>query len=362
MALKISIGILAYNEEATIAETLQSLSQQTLLTSTDSNIQLELIIVPNGCTDKTATVARVSLEELLQPLTFSKIHYQICEIEQLGKSNAWNTYVHEFSATDADYLILMDADIQFINSQTLSLLVSTLEATPQAVVSVDAPIKDVALKSKKNLIEWLSVAVSKQSDMTQNWVPAICGQLYCGRASALRQIWMPIGLTVEDGFLRAMIATDGFTQSETPQHPVQRIVYARGASHIFEAYLKVSQLLKHERRQIVGNVVNAFLFGYLWANCGVTQQAGELIRRNNDRDPEWLKTMFQNTVAQQKGWMIPKAFVFRRFGLLQHRPLVKRILGWPIACIAFGVDLWVCWQANQVLKSGEAFGYWTERS
>jgi glycosyltransferase involved in cell wall biosynthesis len=357
--LNISIGILAYNEAVTITETLQSLSQQTLFTNESLDLNLEIVVVPNGCTDDTASVSQKSLEELSQHAVSPKVSCKVCAVEQPGKSNAWNRYVHEFSDPAADYLILMDADIQFLNPNTLQLLVKALEAAPQAIASVDTPLKDVALKPNKSLIEWLSTAVSKQADYSGDRVPAICGQLYCARAHQLREIWMPIGLTVEDGFLRAVLATDGFTNSE---QTIPRIVHAKDAFHVFEAYIGISHLLRHERRQVVGNTVNAILFGYLWANCHAGQTAGALIQRNNQQDPDWLKNLFQDAIAKSGSWIVPKDFVFRRFNLLQNLPLFKKILRLPIALIAFFVDLWVCWQANQILRSGGGLGYWTNRS
>jgi hypothetical protein len=170
---------------------------------------------------------------------------------------------------------------------------------------------------------------------------------------------MPIGLAVEDGFLRAVLATDGFTRSD---QEVPRIVRAEGSFHVFEAYVGIPHLLRHERRQVVGNTVNAILFGYLWANSRPEQPAGALIKHNNEQNPDWLKTLFQEAIGKGGWWVVPSDFVFRRFHLLQNLPFVKKMLRLPIAIVAFFVDLWVCWQANQVLRAGGGLGYWTNRS
>src|SRR6476659_7924659 len=132
MTLNISIGILAYNEAAVIDQTLQSLFQQGVFNDAASEIGIEIVIVPNGCTDDTAAIAQATLEQLAQQSIHHKVQWQVCEVLQAGKPNAWNLYIHQFSNPAADYLILMDADIQFIEPQTLSSMVKTLEVTPTA--------------------------------------------------------------------------------------------------------------------------------------------------------------------------------------------------------------------------------------
>lgn len=361
----ISIGILAYNESNSIAKILRSLFQQSIFTDAflalHPDTAIEVVIVPNGCTDATAEIAEETLQQLIQGFATANVRYQICNLEQPGKSNAWNFYVHQFSDPAADYLILMDADIQFVRDgdDTLQQLVSTLESVPEASIAVDTPIKDVALKQKKTPMEWLSVKLSKQSaDSATDPIPAICGQLYCGRASALRKIWMPVGLPVEDGYLRAVVATAGFTQSNALSNC---IVHAKSAAHVFEAYIGIGSLLNHEKRLIIGSVINAFLFGYLWANCHPQQLAGDLIKLENEQDPHWLEKRIRQEISQNGWWIIPNAFTFRRIESLQRMPLHKKISSFPIATLAFFADLYVCWQANQALRTGVGLGYWGKR-
>ena len=62
--MHITIGILAYNEEATIRRTLESLFGQTVFTADalrSSCYQWEVLVVPNGCKDRTPAVAREAL-------------------------------------------------------------------------------------------------------------------------------------------------------------------------------------------------------------------------------------------------------------------------------------------------------------
>ncbi|TAF17834.1 MAG: glycosyltransferase family 2 protein, partial [Nostocales cyanobacterium] len=158
--MKISIGILAYNESREISTTLKSLFEQSIFQDANANTEIEVIVVPNGCTDDTADITQTTLQNLETSTQNPTVSWRICEIEEAGKPNAWNLYVHQFSRPDADYLILMDADIQFLEPKTLYQMLQTLETNSQAWISVDKLVKDVALKPQKNLMEKLSVAVS----------------------------------------------------------------------------------------------------------------------------------------------------------------------------------------------------------
>lgn len=353
MDLNISIGILAHNESVSISTTLQSLFQQSLFNEPDPPKSIEIIVVPNGCSDNTAEVSRTALTELVKQCAQPNVREQVCEVAQPGKSNAWNLYVHKFSEPTADYLFLLDADIQFLDPNTLRYMIDCLETAPELWISVDNPVKDVSLKGKKNLMERLSVQVSKESLGDDN-APPICGQLYCGRAAKLRQIWMPPGLPVEDGFLLAMVNTDLFRSKEG----FKRVKRAANASHLFEAYINIPSLLRHEKRLIVGSTLNAYLFGYLWANCNSKQDAGSLIKHNNEQNPHWLQGLIRQAIQDNGWWVIPQAFVFRRFENLKYYHPLKAVLRLPFALLAFLVDLLVCFQANQEFQRGRALGYW----
>ena len=229
--MKLSIGILAHNEADYIAKLLNSLGQQSLFTNANRSQTIEIIIVPNGCTDNTVEVANDTLKELALQINNISWQWKICEVPEAGKSNAWNLFVHKFSAIDTDFFCFMDADIQLHHENTLANMVDVLIHNPEYWISLDQPIKDVELKQNKTWLEKLSVAVSKSSNKGQLY---ICGQLYCGRAAPLRDIWMPAGLPVEDGFLTDMIISENFTL-ENPTF-TKRIVRVANASHIFEAY------------------------------------------------------------------------------------------------------------------------------
>lgn len=358
--LFISIGIVAYNESEWIGRMLNSLFEQSLFNQSLSDqsvakLQLELIVLPNGCTDDTAEVARQAIASAVDPSTHKNLEWDVREIAQASKGNAWNLFVHEFSSRKAQYLFLMDSDIQLLNPNTLSSMLKTFEQSPARVV-VDKPIKDVVLKPEKTLREHLSAAVSGLSGGRQATVggPAwICGQLYCAEAKALRQIWLPTTLPAQDSFLYTMIVTDSL---QTGQHP-ERVILAGSASHAFEAYTSMKRLLKHERWLISANAVNELLFSNLKATGMVGSQAGTYIMQNNLENPQWLSHLIQ-TAAARRRWLIPRFILTRRFSSLTHKSWYKAAVLFPLTLAAFLIDLYLAIQVNQELHQGAGLGYW----
>ena len=61
---RISVGVLAHNEEPRLPAMLERLREQTLLASIEGQApEAEVVIVANGCVDSTAAVARSFIQE-----------------------------------------------------------------------------------------------------------------------------------------------------------------------------------------------------------------------------------------------------------------------------------------------------------
>jgi len=355
MKSKISIGILAYNEALSISQTLHSLFEQSLFNRADTDI--EILVVANGCTDDTSVIACSTLEQLVKPIIQPHISWNICEIKEAGLANAWNNYVHDLSSPQSNYLIVMSADIQFLDLQTLESLVQTLEAHAEAWVSVDRRIKDIALKEKKTLAEKISTLVSEMSGSKQVEEEAawISGQLYCARSKILRKIQMPTTLPTDDAFLYTMIVTDSLKDSIQPK----RVILAKSASHVFEAYTQVSRLFRHEKWLIFGQTVNELLYADLLAHSKQEEDVSLLIRQRNEQDPFWLNKLVQTAIKTKGWWLIPKFILTRRFQSLAYKPFLKSILLFPLVMVAFIVDLFLSFQVNLEMQNRGGFNNWT---
>jgi len=336
--MKIAIGIMAYNEERNIGLTISSLSDQTLFESGPHEVSVH--VVPNGCRDATADRAR----EALGP--FAKRHpgavLQVNEVEQAGKANAWNRFVHGFSAPDAEALLLLDADIQFGERECLERVAETLASNPQAAVAVDLPLKDITVKKDPTLREQMSISASR---LQIAGAPKIAGSLYLARAAALRSFWMPLGLIVEDGFVKAMLLTDSFRQPEN----TAAIVRAPGATHYFEAVTGFRAWFKHERRLVNGTAVNILLFAHIRELVSHGKNPGEVIRSNNEANPSWVADL-----AKSYRGPLPGAadFVSEPLKKLGGLPFAKRVLALPVALLRAALNVAVCAVCQTDVRAG----------
>jgi glycosyltransferase involved in cell wall biosynthesis len=352
----ISIGILAWNEEDVIEKTLVSLFQQSSFRGVHGDLpdtEWEIIVVPNGCSDSTATVARRVLANLVGQGGNPKITFAVHELKEPGKSNAWNHYIHKVSNMHANLIIMIDADVEFGETETISNTVNALLQNPQAVVAVDLPLKDVVKKSKKTFIEWVSATASRVSAAGP---PGIAGSFFCGRAETLRQIWMPKGLAVEDGFLRAMVVTDCFRTTINEA----RIIRAENATHYYETLTGLKGIFRHELRLVIGTAVNCYFTWdfMMFATDPSGPGAGILIRNWMEKDPSWYPRFIDNTIRNHGFWVLPKGMLFRRFSRFKsYRGL--RWVKWALfAILGFFLDLPVFIAANRRLKKGGVIGYW----
>ena len=352
----VSIGILAWNEEKNIRKTLVSLFNQSVFSKENgisTQYDWEIVVVPNGCKDSTASTASEVLQEWASGLSEITVNCKVVEIEQAGKSNAWNRYVHDFSNQSADFLILIDADIEFGNPRTIENVLATINSTPAADAVVDLPLKDLVKNKPKNPVEWFSL---KFSSISLDGPPGICGQFYCARGNTLRNIWMPVGLSNEDGFLKAMIVTDLF-RSEVDN---AKVVRAHDADHFYEAESSIAGIFKHQLRLVIGTSLNCFLTwdALLFMTDPEGPGAGELIRNRIKNDPDWYRKYLRNVVLNKGWWVLPRGMLFGRFYSLKKSSGIKKINKAFVLTVSLLFDLPVFILANKKIKSGQAIGYW----
>ncbi len=164
---------------------------------------------------------------------------------------------------------------------------------------------------------------------------------------------MPPSLPVEDGFLAAMIFTNGFTVQERPGS----IVRVRDAVHYYETHVGVLGFLRHERRIIVGSVVNSLLFGLLW-KAGRDGHVGRFIEQENVRDPLWLDRFIETEISKRRFWVVPSHFLLKRLTPLRGMPVMVVIKRAPFALVSTALTLLACIQANSTLRSTRANYFW----
>jgi glycosyltransferase involved in cell wall biosynthesis len=346
----VTIGILARNEAGVIAGTMHSLLGQSVFDPATANSlgidRIDVIVLPNGCTDDTAEVARRAVADL----DLRHVRSSVRELPQGGKSRAWNTLVHESAAEDTTVFVFLDADIAIGAPTVVEMLISGLRTWPEAVVTTSEPLKRFADSGGISRWRRFSLLASAQASDPH----AISGQLYCARADALRRIWLPSATPGEDGFLSAMVKTDGFSRSPV-EHAVRRV---EGAFHYYEPDEGVAGFVRHEARLLAGTAVNIYLFEHLWEERRLgTAHVGALIAERNSGDPQWVDAVVAQCTRGRR-WRVPKKLLFTRLRPLLKGPLREALVQAPVALAATLVSLAPVLLANRILGRAGAASHW----
>jgi glycosyltransferase involved in cell wall biosynthesis len=355
--MHITVGILACNEGERIACTINSLFEQSVFAGggvTLSDVQWDIVVVPNGCQDDTQQRAEQALQAACANNKTAAVSYRIVSLERAGKSHAWNKLVHDIAAPATDAFVMIDADIEFGHPDTIANSVQRLCTDAHAWAVVDLPIKRFGSTAENTLVAKLSTRVSQIKLASE--LPCISGQFYVMAASRMHSVWMPVALSVEDGFLQSMVITDNFRQAPDGS----RIVRADHASHYFEGLSRLRDIVNHEVRITIGTVLNDYLCWdvllYMTPQDGAG--AGEVVRKLNALDPDWYRRMMENQIAIRGRWPIRITQYWRRLPGWWALPPTQRLVELPRTLLLSMFDAYVMSQVRRRLVSGKAVGCW----
>ena len=320
--MKVDLGIFAHNEAAGIAAMVTGVLAQAV----PKDVDLRILVLANGCRDDTAACAYAAGAE-------------VADLPEGGKSRTWNRFVHDLSRPDADLLIFADADITLPEADARSRLITGLQARPALWVLNSQPVKDTALRGARTLVERLALKASGGLD---DWKTAICGQLYAMPAACARAFRLPVGLPVEDGYLRAMVLTGNLTAPED----FSRIDGAAGVRHVYASECTLSALIRHQERIVIGSAINAALFAHLRAAADPGAETARLAT-----DPQALPQVLRNSLPRRPYGYIPFHFLFKRL----CRARLGRL---PVALLGFGFDAIVYVRAQIRMARGTGAGFW----
>jgi glycosyltransferase involved in cell wall biosynthesis len=182
-----AIAIFAHNEAARLQAALDSLP------AAASGHDLDVFVLANGCTDRTADIVRRSANRIP--------HLSLVEIDLGDKANAWNTFVHDIltpaRAAEISLFFFMDGDVT-AGPNALPLLAAALEEIPSAKAAGAMPA------TGRDREAW-------RERMVEN--ATLAGCLYALRGSFVariraERIRMPIGLIGEDHFVSWLVASE----------------------------------------------------------------------------------------------------------------------------------------------------------
>ena len=339
---RVDIGVFAHNEADGIANTLRGLIRQ----DTDG-IDIRILVLANGCTDDTVPLARAFLAS--EPTLGASFRMEVFELHKPGKSRTWNSFVHELSRPEADVLIFSDADIELPEPDSLRRLVGGLSANPDLHVFNSHPVKDIV--HQPHNLSLIDKAIASGSETLNEWKTAVCGSLYAMPSERARRLHLPIGLAVEDGFLRAMILTDVFTIPEDLKR-----IDGDDVFHIFAAERTIPALIRHQTRLVIGSAVNAAVFDHLRAlPSGQRRQA----LKDASSQEAWLSNVIRSRLPRWPFGWIPFDWVTKRVLFMGRQPLrlvqPQRLF---LLLLGLGFDLVVYINAQVKMTGGKGAGYW----
>lgn len=330
--MRVDIGVFAHDEAAGIAAMMAGLLAQEV-----AGLDARILVLANGCRDDTAARARAAGAE-------------VAELAQGGKSRTWNRFVHELSRPDADVLIFVDADIAFTAPDSLRQLALGLATRPALWVLNSQPVKDIA--SRREGLSGLDRIIAAAGGGLDDWKTAICGQLYAMPAARARRFHLPVGLPVEDGFLRAMVLTDALVNPED----FSRIDGLEGLSHIYASERSIGALIRHQTRIVIGSAINFAAFDTLRA-LAADQRGPELARAA--ADDGWLPGAIRAHLPRRPFGYVPLHFLTKRLGRFLGHPRENwRLKPAVVALLGFGFDAIVYLLAQYRMARGTGAGFW----
>ncbi len=352
--MKIAIGIFLWNEEGSIALTIDSLFAQTIFTKLTGEADcVEVFALANGCTDRSVEFASEAFSRNIANCSSSNIKTSVIELPK-GRSPAWNRFVHEFSNIDASYLLCMDADIVINQPNAISSMVDGLERNPKCHLAAALGVKDIETKIRKTIVERLALSFTQLERGARHFF--LCGGLYCGRASFLRQIVFPKGFVCgDDGYIARLAITNFYTTD----YEFDRILYPEEASFVFEAYSTIPKLfLQHRRRQIGRTILNFIADYVISQQVDKSPNAGLIVRQASDANSDWLLEYSQSRIRAAGFWVIPLRTASYRITQLRRVGFWRRLWKGPVVLLGVAWHVSVIVAANRSLRNGSYLNAW----
>ena len=160
---------------------------------------------------------------------------------------------------------------------------------------------------------------------------------------------------MEDGFLKQMICTHGFS------HAVDNALIQRSpdAAHVFECYTQISAVFHHQVRQAIGHTIYTYLRDDL-RQPNLPRPVFDELRRRSADDPDWFPKLIRAEVARRGWWVMDTPSLTMRWRRIRFAHGLARLRFLVIALLALGVDLPVFLIANHKLRSGQIKGIWKD--
>jgi hypothetical protein len=340
----VRVVVLARNAGGTIGRLLHALAGQDALRDFGPR-SVSVLLVVNGTHDDTARIATDTWAALRAGgRTHAELDVRV--LDAAGKANAWNAAVHECTVHTPDAFIFCDADIELEQPDSFRLLLDALDENPHATVATPEPHK--SLRGVRSRAVRALAARGVGGGYSED---AIAGGCYAIRGAFARSMELPRTITVDDGFLHAMVLTEQFTAA--PDHT--KVVRVPGASFVFDAEPTLRALVDHERRLTIGGSYNAYAFRALHAMCGPDVPAGRLLADRNREQPGWINELVLADKRRGRRWFVPMDYLTRR---LRRDPERNAVMAPAMAVVGVAADVVVSVWANDYFRTFDSSPVW----
>ncbi|MBB64077.1 MAG: hypothetical protein CMO81_03345 [Waddliaceae bacterium] len=350
----------AWNEEDSIGLAINSLMDQTIFEHCKRlGATVDIFCIANGCTDNTVTIAEEAFDKYRSSHLYTDYFTAtVYESSVPNRSHAWNDLVHTLSDKETDYYIFMDADIAFLDRDTLYQMLMELIENPEAILSADTPVKHIKRSKTKSLMNLFSISVTR---VNRSAPGLITGQLYCARGSFVRRFHLPDQMIIDDGFIKWLGVTEFLTKTPTEEEITAMVRHSEG-SHLFEAYTRPRDIFDNQVRQAVGNSILDFTFQYL-RQCMLKDpdtKVDTILLERYRENPNWLKAEIASFVSSRTFWVLKPGLLIAPFTKLKHLTWKNRFIYLPASCLVFLANLPVLLKANWTLKNLQLGSLWKD--
>ncbi len=358
--LKLSVGVVAWNEESSIVAVLESILKQTIFRKARSlGFETELIVIANGCTDRTVDVTASFFEKMRGEFPqISGVRFRLEEVSEAGFANAWNLLAHTYSRPDADFIYFVNADIVIDQPEAFEWMLHALQKNREIQVVSPVGRKHIEIAKCKTFCDRLNLAVTRFTE--KNQTAQVRGHCFCARAAAMRSVWIPKRFPgAVDGAFKRMIVSNMASTVDKPEC----IGLARNAGYTFEAYRTFKDIYNRRVRLFVGQTFIEALMRHLKIMRAEQPELNmtAYLRARDENDPSWLHRLVQLSI-RVKGLCrtMPSPWFRFRFWKNPKIGIIKKLGMLPVAIIAFMFDIPVFLSAAWRLKTGHVSNVWKD--
>jgi glycosyltransferase involved in cell wall biosynthesis len=358
--LKLSVGVVAWNEESGIVQALESILKQTVFRNADgAGFETELIVIANGCTDSTVEVTAGFFEKARREFPdHGAVKLRLEIVPEAGFANAWNLLAHTYSRADADFIYFVNADIVIDQDDAFEWMLNELQKDSGMQVVSPVGRKHIEAAKCKTFCDRLNMAVTRFTE--KNQTAQVRGHCFCARAAAMRSVWLPKYFPgAVDGCFKRMIVSNMASTQDKPM----RIGLARNAAYTFEAYRTFADIFHRRVRLFVGQTFIETLMSHLKTMRAEQPNLNLMayLRARDETDSSWLHRLVQLNI-HVKGLYATMPSPWFRFRFWNNPKIgtAKKLGMLPVAVIAFIFDIPVILSAAWHLKTGRVSNVWKD--